>query len=399
MHVVAVSGMLVLVMSANMVWSNFYMETECQRLPLPSGWQESRMFQWGRQNGCWMLMPTFKNRGGGHMADSIANTCANRFSSMPLQPARVSMTVPSHKPRRNHHLNESLGQNPQPWSFWPLTPPPARTLGTCIGMCTNSRGHPKEADAKLWRSTSVKRSSTPLRNASGQSSHPHSWRGNRGSCWQMLLSLISIWSLLLWTMACMRSSLPQNGTCMRKWWPLQGMPTNRPWQQPQSLKKGRRESAAPPAANAPAATNAPAAAGGPGPWDIKKEIPRWLPTMGNLMPEWKVPRCLPATEASFEGEPNPLVPPGRSIRWPFPKVGHPLLTGDPECNARVDEAHQLPLPIWWNEQMSHEEADWSRPMEEGQTAPVEDEDLECPPATGALSTGTSGWGRAIPSQY
>ena len=57
------------------------------------------------------------------------------------------------------------------------------------------------------------------------------------------------------------------------------MPTNGPWQQPQSLKKGWREWATPPGANAPVAADASAAAntGGPGPWDVDKEIPRQLP--------------------------------------------------------------------------------------------------------------------------
>ena len=43
----------------------------------------------------------------------------------------------------------------------------------------------------------------------------------------------------------------------------------------------------------------------------------------------------------------------------------------PEGDARVDEAHQLPLPMWQTETVPHKEANWSRPGEV-----KEDEDLE-----------------------
>ena len=65
----------------------------------------------------------------------------------------------------------------------------------------------------------------------------------------------------------------------------------------------------------------------------------------------------------------------------FAKGRAPSLTEEsPECNARVDEAHQLPLPMWQTEEVPHKEANWLRPRGEAGTIPAEgDEDLESPP--------------------
>ena len=57
-----------------------------------------------------------------------------------------------------------------------------------------------------------------------------------------------------------------------------------------------------------------------------------------------------------------------------------LTEESPECDARVDEAHQLPLPTWQIEKAPPKEANWSRPSGEAGTVPAkEDEDLESPP--------------------
>ena len=48
----------------------------------------------------------------------------------------------------------------------------------------------------------------------------------------------------------------------------------------------------------------------------------------------------------------------------------------PECNTRVDEAHQLLPPMWWTEEVLAKEANWSQPMGEAGTIPIEGEDLE-----------------------
>ena len=69
------------------------MKTGQPRLPQQKGWQKKEIFQWGRQNGSWMPMPTSKNNGNGHPAGSTANTCVNRCSSMPLPLAGVNMTM------------------------------------------------------------------------------------------------------------------------------------------------------------------------------------------------------------------------------------------------------------------------------------------------------------------
>ena len=210
-----VSVMLLVVVLVTMDWKTFIITTEEQKPPLPRGWWEHRIFWWERQNGGWRLMPISKNRGGGYLVAFTMSSFANRCSCMPPQQVRVNATVPSARARGSHCQNEIWGQNPPPWSL-SATTLQAKTLRTCIGTCTNCRGYPEEADVKRpWRSASVKRSWTPLRNASGLSSQ----RQSRSRCLPMPLGLIPVCSLLLQIMAHMGSSLPWKKTCTRKWWP------------------------------------------------------------------------------------------------------------------------------------------------------------------------------------
>ena len=52
----------------------------------------------------------------------------------------------------------------------------------------------------------------------------------------------------------------------------------------------------------------------------------------------------------------------------------------PECDARVDEAIQLPLPTWQMEEAPNWETDWLSTGEEAETILAEgDKDLDCPP--------------------
>ena len=78
------------------------------------------------------------------------------------------------------------------------------------------------------------------------------------------------------------------------------MPNNGPWQQPQSLKKGWKEWAAPSATDALTAADAPAAAdtGFPGSQDIE-ENPRQLSIIGNLKPDQKIHRQTPTREVGW----------------------------------------------------------------------------------------------------
>ena len=110
-------------------------------------------------------------------------------------------------------------------------------------MFTNSRGYPEVANVNRQpRSTYVRRFLIQARNVSSFSGHPHCQRQSRSSHQLMPFGLILIWNLLPQTAACMRSSVLPTETCMRKWWSLQGMLTNGPWWQPQSLKKIERMS-------------------------------------------------------------------------------------------------------------------------------------------------------------
>ena len=56
------------------------------------------------------------------------------------------------------------------------------------------------------------------------------------------------------------------------------------------LEEWMKGSAAPLVANTPATTDAPAAADAGSPQDIKGQIPRWLPTVGNPKSDLNVPR-------------------------------------------------------------------------------------------------------------
>ena len=149
------SVILVVVISATMDWLTSAITTEQQKLLLPRGWQELRIFWWERQNSSWMLMPTSKNRGGGYPASFTMSSFTSRCLCMLLWQGGVNMTVPYTVARGSHCQNETWGWNPLPWSSLVLTLH-IMTLQTCIGTCTNSGGYPEEANAKrLQRTTSV----------------------------------------------------------------------------------------------------------------------------------------------------------------------------------------------------------------------------------------------------
>ena len=230
----------------------------------------------------------------------------------------------------------------------------------------------------------------------------------------MPLSLILIRNLLPWTAAHMRSSLPWTETHTRRWWPLWGMPNNGFWWQLQSWKKGWNKSAAPAAAYALAATNA----GGPGPQDIKKEIPRQLPTVENLRPDQKIPRQTPTKEegwmststsscpgwlhaegVALEDGPSHPVPPGRSIGWPSPKGD--TLPNRKEPGTQCQCRWGLPvvpanIAYWggmtWRSQLVEAKGrGWDHPSW-GRWRPGES------PSTGTSPWTTPGWRGAIPRQ-
>ena len=159
-------------------------------------------------------------------------------------------------------------------------------------MYTNSRGCPGWADAKRgWKSSYIRKSWTPSKNASGLSGHPHCQRQSRDRGWLMLLGLTPTLSSLPQTVPHMRGLLPGSETHVRKHWPWWGMPTNGPCQQQHCYKKRWRGWALPTAAGAWAAVNTLAAtdilvvanAEDPSPWHIKEEIPRWCHTVGTLL--------------------------------------------------------------------------------------------------------------------
>ena len=153
-HVVAVSMMLV-VISVTMDWLTSTITTEQQKQPLSRGWQGHRIFLWERQNGSWTLMSISKNRGSGYPVAITTSSFTNRCFCMLPQQGGVSVTTPSAGARGSHHQNKTWGQNPLLWGS--LVPTLCiRTSRTCIGMCTNSRDHLEEANAKrLWRSDSI----------------------------------------------------------------------------------------------------------------------------------------------------------------------------------------------------------------------------------------------------
>ena len=51
----------------------------------------------------------------------------------------------------------------------------------------------------------------------------------------------------------------------------------------------------------------------------------------------------------------------------------------PECDTRVSETYQMPLPTWQMEEVPDWETGWSRTGKEAETIPPKgDKDLECP---------------------
>ena len=97
------------------------------------------IFQRGRQNGSWMLMPTLKNNDNGHLVGSTMNIKDNRCSPMPLPLARVSTTALSARAGGNHCQKETWGWNLLPWSSFTQTPP-KRIWQTSARMYTNFGG-------------------------------------------------------------------------------------------------------------------------------------------------------------------------------------------------------------------------------------------------------------------
>ena len=151
------------------------------------------------------------------------------------------------------------------------------------------------------------------------------------------------------------------------------MPTNEPWWQPHSSKKRWKGWAAPLATGTQLAADTPAATdeGGPSPWDIQKapwqrrdvdfdqQLPQATSCWSSTIWEWTQSPSTTRQKygVTFDGGRAPLV-----------------MQESLEYDARVDEAHQLPPPMWQTETAPHKEANWLRLGEvEG------DEDLECPP--------------------
>ena len=93
--------------------------------------------------------------------------------------------------------------------------------------------------------------------------------------------------------------------------------------------------------------------------------------MGNPKSEWKAPRQLPTAGVPFKGRPSPT----KQKHWmTFAKGRAPSPTKEsPDSDARIDEAHWLPLPTWQTERAPHNEANCLR-SGEGKG----EEDLECP---------------------
>ena len=267
------------------------MRTKQPRLPWWRGWLERGTSQWGRENNSWMLMPTLRSSGTGHLVDFTMNTYAKWCSSMTLSLTRVSMTKLSARAGRSPWQNETSRQNPLPWSSSTLTPP-GRILqtftrmffsfGDCLGGVTVKRGQ-KNAFARIFW--------TPSKNASSLSGHLHHWRQNTDGTQLVHLAQAPTPSLLPQSLPIMRGLWLQRGNHVRKYWPWQDMPIDRHWQPWHYWKIRLRGWAIPSATSAQATAYAWAAndawaatdEGDPRLQDVNSKSPSWCHAMGTLL--------------------------------------------------------------------------------------------------------------------